>query len=197
LIFATPIKNVAFYGNPFYPIKVEVAGIVLNYKLTPDTYSQGNRPQKWLQSIFEINAPQWSPDQWNYGNKQYQDRIGDFFGAYVVFNLLLLLSLTIREQLQNRQSSPETKSRNATIALITVLLMSLIPANFPQSHELRYFMFWMIVLVSVNLYLIFSVQKPNYAVKWLQPKYLGWIYLVFFIIVCIKIESYYLIPKDR
>ena len=27
LIFATPIKNVALYGNPFYPIKIQVAGI--------------------------------------------------------------------------------------------------------------------------------------------------------------------------
>lgn len=192
LIFATPIKNVALYGNPFYPIKIEVAGIVLNHKLSPETYDEGNRPQKWLQSIFEINTPRWTADQWNGGNTKYLDRAGGFFGAYVVFNLLLLIGLTIREQLQ---ASSQDKTRNAVTALITVLLMSLVPANFPQSHELRYFMFWMITLVSMNLYLVTSLQHK--VAKWLQPKYLGLIYLIFLVIVCIKIETYYLKPDFR
>ena len=191
LIFATPIKNVAFYGNPFYPIKIEVAGIVLNHQLTPATYDEGDRPQKWLRSIFEINTPQWSADQWNGGNKKYLDRAGGFFGAYVLFNLLLLIGLTIREQLQNRTSSPD-KSRNATTALITILLVSLIPANFPQSHELRYFMFWMITLVSLNLCVVSELQ--NQVSKWLQPKYLGVVCLLFLAIVCIRIDDDYLRP---
>ncbi len=191
-IFFTPIKNLAFYGNPFYPIKIEVAGIVLNHKLPVKAYSEGNRPQKWLQSILEINTPKWSVHQWNEDNPQYLDRAGGFFGAYVVFNLLLLLGLTIREQLQNRQSSPERKSHNAIIALVTVLLMSLVPANFPQSHELRYFMFWMITLVSLNLCVVTSLQDKT--LKWLQPKYSGLVYLLFLAITFIKIDNYYLRP---
>jgi hypothetical protein len=106
--------------------------------------------------------------------------------------LLLLLGLTIKEQLQNRLSSPENKSRNATTALITVLLMSLVPANFPQSHELRYFMFWMITLVSFNLCIITSLQKQ--AVRWIQPKYLGVICLVFLTIVYTKVGDFYFKP---
>jgi hypothetical protein len=145
-----------------------------------------------LQSIFEINTPPWTADQWNHGNPKHLDRAGGFFGAYVIFNLLLLLGLTIREQLQNRLSSPENKSRNATTALITVLLMSLFPANFPQSHELRYFMFWMITLVSLNLCIVTSLQKQ--AAIWLQPKYLGVICLVFLTIVYTKVNGYYFKP---
>lgn len=194
LIFATPIKNVALHGNPFYPIKIQVAGMVLNHKLTPETYSEGNRPQKWLQSILEINTPKWSTDQWNGGNEKYMDRGGGFFGAYVVFNLLLLLSLTIREQLLNRKST-EHKSRHATTALATILLVSLIPANFPQSHELRYFMFWMITLVSLNLSLVCGLQHQGK--KWLQPKYLGLVYLLFMAIVWVKIDNFYLKPDFR
>ena len=186
LIFATPIKNVALYSNPFYPIKIEVAGIVLNHKLTPDTYSEGNRPQKWLQSIFEINTPSWSADQWNRGDTRYLDRAGGFFGIYVVFNLLLLICLTIGEQLS------ADKSRNATVALITILLVSLVPANFPQSHELRYFMFWMITLVSLNLGVVAELKDE--VTKWLQPKYLALVYLSFMAIAFIKIEDYYLKP---
>lgn len=192
LIFATPIKNVAVYGNPFYPIKIEVAGVVLNHKLTPDTYSQGNRPQKWLQSIFEINTPHWTADQWNQGNPKHLDRGGGFFGAYVIFNLILLLGLTIYEQLRNRQVSPENKSPNAIAALITVLLISVVPANFPQSHELRYFMFWMITLVSLNLYVVTSLHIQGS--RWLQPKYLGVVCLIFLTIVYTKISNFYIKP---
>ena len=192
LIFFTPVKNTALYGNPFYPIKIQVAGIVLNHKLSPDTYKEGDRPQKWLQSIFEIGTPPWwSADQWNGGNDEFMDRGGGFFGAYVAFNLLLLLSLTIKEQLRNRQSR-ESKSRNATTALLTILLVSLIPANFPQSHELRYFMFWMITLVSLNLVVISSLSGR--VEKWLQVKYAGLIYLVFWAIVWIKIGNFYIKP---
>jgi hypothetical protein len=194
LIFATPIKNVALYGNPFYPIKIQVAGVVLNHKLTPDTYAEGNRPQKWLQSILEINTPRWSADQYNGGNEKYMDRAGGFFGAYVVFNLLLLLGLTIREQLLNRTSA-DNKSRKATTALIILLLVSLIPANFPQSHELRYFMFWMITLVSLNLSIISTLEYQRKS--WLQVKYLGLVYLLFMAIVLVKIDKFYLKPDFR
>ena len=191
LIFFTPVKNTALYGNPFYPIKIQVAGIVLNHKLSPETYQEGDRPQKWLQSIFEINTPPWwSADQWNAGQNQYMDRGGGFFGVYVVFNLLLLLGLTVREQLNNRQSS-KPKSRKATTALLIILLVSLIPANFPQSHELRYFMFWMITLVSFNLVVISSLSVR--VEKWLV-KYAGLIYLIFLAIVWTKIGNFYIKP---
>ena len=193
LIFATPIKNVALYGNPFYPIKIEVAGIALNHKLTPETYSEGNRPQKWLQSILEINTPNWSADQWNGGNKKYLDRAGGFFGAYVVFNLLLILGLAVREQFKNKQLPLKDKSANATTALVIMLLVSFVPANFPQSHELRYFMFWMITLVSLNLCVVASLQ--NRSSKWLQPKYLGLVCLLFMAIAFSKITPYYLKPS--
>ena len=193
LIFATPIKNVALYGNPFYPIKIEIAGIVLNHKLTPETYSEGNRPQKWLQSILEINTPNWSADQWNGGNEKYLDRAGGFFGAYVVFNLLLILGLAVHEQFKNRQLPLQDKSANATTALVTMLLVSFVPANFPQSHELRYFMFWMITLVSLNLCVVTSLQ--NRSSKWLQPKYLALVCLLFMAIAFTKITPYYLKPS--
>ena len=52
LIFATPIKNVALYGNPFYPVKIEVAGLVLNHKLNPETYNEGDRPPKMVALNF-------------------------------------------------------------------------------------------------------------------------------------------------
>ena len=80
LIFATSIKNVALYRNPLYPTKIQIGSLVLNHKAVPETYSEGNRPQKWLQSILEINTPEWSADQFNRTqNPKLLDRAGGFF----------------------------------------------------------------------------------------------------------------------
>lgn len=194
VIFATPLKNTVLYGNPLYPVKVEVAGIVLNHRATPATYKQGNRPQNWLRSVLEINTPDWTADQYNYANDpKVLDRAGGFFGAYVVFNLLLLVLFTIRQILPKpaEPTSVNDNSGNVIIALIIVLLASIFCANFPQSHELRYFMFWMITLVSFNLSLISSPQNQTI----IKLEYLGLSCLLFLAIVCARIDSSYLRPK--
>ena len=192
LIFATPVKNIALHGNPFYPIKIQVAGVVLNHELVPEAYQQGNRPQKWLDSVLEITTPPWwSTDQWNGGDDRYMDRGGGFFGTYVIFNVLLLVGLSIYELIQNRKLPKAESSMDALTALVTVLIISLVPANFPQSHELRYFMFWMICLVSLNLYLLSRSQINWQRWRWLQPKYMGLVYLIFLMIVLSKIGHFY------
>jgi hypothetical protein len=191
LIFATPIKNVALYGNPVYPVKVQIAGVVLNHRTTPATYSEGNRPQKWLQSILEVNTPQWTAAQYNEsGNPRLLDRAGGFFGAYVIFNLLLLIFLSLKKTILNLN---EQEQVNPAVALLIVLAASFFVANFPQSHELRYFMFWMITLVSLNLSIVAS-SSPNKAFSWLKAKYLGLCCLIFLSIVCIRIDKSYLGP---
>ncbi len=195
LIFATPVKNIAFYGNLFYPIKIQVAGIVLNHELTPDTYSEGSRPQKWLQSVLEINTPTWwTTDQWNGGNDKYMDRGGGFFGTYVVFNLLFLLCLWLYARF-TQNSTTVNFTRSTTIAILFVVVMSIIPANFPQSHELRYFMFWMICLVSFNLSLIAAHEHDYSSLKWLKSKYLGLVYTLFLTIVLVRLSNFYYQPQ--
>ena len=192
IIFATPLKNTVLYGNPLYPIKVEVAGIALNHKLSPEAYEEGNRRQNWVTSVLEIKAPfTWTPDQWS----EYPDRSrrGGFFGAYVVFNLLLLLGFWIRELIENRSLPSQRRSREARYAVFTAIAMSLVPLNFPQSHELRYFMYWMITLVSLNLYLICLPQQL--FGKWLQARYMGLVYLIFLAIVLSKIGQFAAIPS--
>ena len=193
IIFATPVKNTVLYGNPLYPIKIEVAGVVLNHKLSPEAYDEGNRQQNWVTSVLEINAPlSWTPDQWS--NYPARSRRGGFFGAYVVFNLLLLLGFLVRELIQNKSLPKDKRSREARFAVLTAIAMSLVPLNFPQSHELRYFMYWGICLVSLNLYLI-SLPKKQLAGRWLQPKYLGLVYSVFLTIVLVKIGTFFARPS--
>jgi hypothetical protein len=187
LIFTTPIKNTVVYGNPFYPIKIEIAGIVLNHQLVPDAYAVGNRRQKWLYSVLEIKSAPWSADQGS--NILRVDRMGGFFGAYVIFNLALLLVLSLYEFLTKHYRSIEARTASAI-----VIIMSIIVSSSPQSHELRYFMCWMISLVSFNLYLI-SRQINLTVTRWFQPKYLGLVYAIFLTVVLTKINPSYLKPS--
>ena len=197
LIFATPIKNTALYANPLYPIKIQIAGVTLNHKLTPETYSEGNRPKKWAYSVLEIHTPKWSPAQWNKNDSRYLDRAGGFFGAYVVFNILLLLICVCNETLRNLKQASSDRKHDSAIALCVMLALSLYTANFPQSHELRYLMCWMITLVSLNLYLVFSMGVLFPAKQTSVLKNFQLVYLIFLLVMCIKIEPKYLMPQFK
>lgn len=208
IIFATPVKNTLLYGNPLYPIKIEVAGIVLNHKLSPQAYEGGNRQQNWIKSVLEINTPLvWTPDQWSTDIER--NRRGGFFGLYVVFNLLLLSGFFLREVIQNKywlinknhpdqktlETPHEQNSNEAKGAVITAILMSIVPLNFPQSHELRYFMYWMICLVSLNLSLISLPKNRQLLGRWLRPKYMGLIYILFLTIVLVRTNAVFVTPS--
>lgn len=183
LIFATPIKNIALHGNPFYPVRIEIAGKVLNhavgqYSAVPEALENASRPQIWLYSLLEINAPSWSVDQWNGGNPNLMNRMGGFFGAYVVFNVLLLGYLFVRDR------------RRTFVAVATMVVVSVVAANFPQSHELRYFMYWAISLVSINLFLVCR-DKPGGLIN---PKNLGIVCVLALAIVIARTEALYVRP---
>jgi hypothetical protein len=47
--------------------------------------------------------------------------------------------------------------RHTRVAAIGFALFTAVLANLPQSHELRYYMSWMIVLVTINLWLATGV----------------------------------------
>ena len=182
LIFATPVKNIAIHGNPFYPVRIEIAGKVLNHALpmyseSPGYLADAPKAQRWLYSILDVNSAYWNHDL--YSADVDRNRMGGFFGAYVIFQIALLNYLIFIDP-----------HRQTLTAGIVVLVMSFVAANFPQSHELRYFMYWAIVLISLNLYL---VTKKSY--KFIAPRYLGLISLIALIIVGIKTDFVYLKPS--
>ena len=170
IIFATPINNLLRYGNPVYPVKVKVAGIELNHKeeTPPEPKLQGHelaRPLLWLYSIFEIiPSPlfdhNWTIDQG--GGRIFGDQFGGYFGAYVLFNLLLFIYLGSHDW-----------SRTFKVATFIIVLMSIITAYMPSSPRLRYYMYWMIVLVSLNFSLICDQSKTRLLSKFVTPKNMG------------------------
>ena len=193
VIFATPVKNTVLYGNPLYPIKIEIAGIVLNHKLNPDAFEEGNRQINWVTSVLGINAPLiWSAAQWD-GNPVLSRR-GGFLNGYVVFNLLLLVGFWIRESILNRSLPKSERHNEARLAVLTAIAMSIVPLNFPQSHELRYFMYWMITLVSLNLHLVSLPKNRQLLGGWLRPKYLSLACALFLTIIVVRTEAYFFRP---
>jgi hypothetical protein len=153
LVFATPLKNTLVHGNPYYPVRVKVLGHELPgpeapYSSSPLWLEEAPRPLRFACSLLEVgirpmtDRRRWTVDQWmptgSAGN-----RMGGFFGAYVVAELLLLGWRVIRER----------AARSARVAGVAFASLTAFTAFMPQSHELRYYLYWMIVLVSLNLWL--------------------------------------------
>jgi hypothetical protein len=170
IIFATPVKNLFSYGNPVYPVIVKVAGIELNHKeeTPPEPNLPGynlSRPLLWLYSVFEV-VPRplfdgdWSIDQG--GSRIQGDQFGGYFGAYVLFNGLLFLYLSYYNW-----------SRDTKIAAFIIILMSVVTAFMPSSPRLRYYMYWMIILVSFNLSLICNLAKSALFPNFINPRNMG------------------------
>ena len=188
IIFATPIKNTILYRNPFYPVRIEIAGHVLNhdmplYNAAPPHLESVPRPQRWAVSVLEINSAPWSIDQWSQFSPE-DNRMGGFNGVYVIFNLVLLVVSVVRD-----------RSRETLAAAATALGMSAIASILPQSHELRYYIFWMVSLVSLNLVTVCRLAQVPGPLKTLKPQWVGLVGLAAVISVIFGTNAHYIKPR--
>ena len=145
LLFFTPLKNLALHGNPVWPIRF--LGFSFRegaYDSSPEWLAAYPRPFRFLCSLFEIGLrpvashARWSLDQWTPPTDPGY-RMGGFFGAYVVVNLIALVGAAVSE-----------KSREARTAVLMFAVLTVVTSFVPQSHELRYYLVWMILLVALN-----------------------------------------------
>jgi len=112
------------------------------------------RSQRWLYSVFELSPspflqPIWTVDQWTKPTHPGY-LMGGTFGAYILFNLTLLIWIAWRFR------SSEVKT-----GLYLLSAVSLVTSLLPESHVLRFYMFWPIFLVSINLSLLQIVCQQN------------------------------------
>jgi hypothetical protein len=149
LVFATPLKNLARHGNPYYPVRLTVAGHVLpgpesSYSSSPDWLARAPRPVRFACSLAEAglrpmsDPRRWTIDQWAPADDPGL-RMGGFFHAYVALHLAALGWRAWRERAR------EVRVWAGGFAVFTAAV-----SVMPQSHELRYYMGWMIALVLVN-----------------------------------------------
>ncbi|WP_394841843.1 hypothetical protein LZC95_32805 [Pendulispora brunnea] len=152
VVLATPVKNLAMHGNPVWPVEVHALGIHFPfaetaYASSPVYLEKASRPRRFVWSVFEVGlAPiasqrRWSVDQYTPPSEPGY-RMGGFFGAYVAVNGIALIAYAWWR-----------RSRESWMALAFVAGATAVTCMLPQSHELRYYLYWMLLLVSMNLVL--------------------------------------------
>jgi hypothetical protein len=150
LVVATPLKNAIVHHNPVWPVELTVLGHSLPhvqeaYASSPHHLASAPGPVRFLRSALEIdNHPigthrRWSLDQWA-PNDDPAARMGGYFGAYVVANLGALGWYAWRR-----------RTREGWVGAGLFAGVTIVASLVPQSHELRYYMHWMLLLVSLNL----------------------------------------------
>ncbi len=196
LIFATSLKNIVLYQNPFYPVKFQIAGVVLNHTEGPPDFMHANLrklppPLRWGRSVLEIDAfDKRRPWPWTLAMDfiswdEERFGLGGYFGGYVIFNLILLAFLCWRY-----------RDRLTKVAVILMVTITGIIVWLPQSYELRYYMFWMIVLVSLNTYLVCRFSEAKSArLPFLKPQYYGLVAAVFMLIFIEKTNHFFSYPS--
>ena len=195
IIFYNPIKNIVLYQNPGYPIKITIGGQVLNHTEESPNFMHENirklpPPVRWGRSVLEINAfDDRRPWPWTLAMdfiswNEERFGMGGFFGGYVVFNVVLFAFLCWK----NWQK--ETKIALAFMGIMTGITMWL-----PQSYELRYYMYWMIVFVSLNAYLVTRWAEYHPSPKnIIKPQYFGLVAFIFMIIFVHKTNKFFTYP---
>jgi hypothetical protein len=162
VVGATFLKNAIVHHNPYYPMRLELPGMVLPgpdtpYSSSPVALEQAPKAVRFVLSALEVgcrpltDGRRWTIDQWAPSDSPAL-RMGGFFGAYVAFSLIVLVLLCARE-----------RSRRARVVAVAFAALTALLANVPQSHELRYYLCWMLVLVAMDLWLLGDATVPAWA----------------------------------
>jgi hypothetical protein len=166
LVFAAPLHNLAVHHNPYFPMKLSLLGITFPgpegvYSNAPPYLEHAPRSLRWLYSVLEVNLRpfaerrRWTIDQWGPYDSTY-NRMGGFFGVYAVFLVALLGWLAWRD--------PTRQARRAALGFA---LLTAVSSLWPQSHELRYYMYWIIVLVALDLILLARRADAAHLQPWI------------------------------
>jgi hypothetical protein len=148
LASAPYVKNLAVYGNPFWPLRVPFVGSLFPYDVDPLAAQEGQpfgRPpqlkdapqlQVFVESLFETrnplryaDRPRWILDQFQW-SPATAHRMGGFWGIGTAIFLALTAGMLIA-----------CRRRAGIIASLAGLALLGFVGVLPQSNELRYFMF--------------------------------------------------------
>lgn len=146
LLAAAPyLKNLAFYHNPFWPLRVPLVGdwfpftndaIGATTAAARSAAAEGSSPgSPFLRSLFELGLPthysnraRWIIDQGS--TSQLAFRLGGFWSVAVVAYSLIVSGLLVR--VHGKRGGVMAAAGLALIAFWALL---------PQAHELRYYLF--------------------------------------------------------
>jgi hypothetical protein len=147
--------NAVTFGNPFYPMDISFGRIhfpglesLASTNSISDEWITSPRPLRWLASVMEFDAFRgrilpWTVGQADVPQSSPSFRMGGYFVPYVL-GAIALVGWGARSIVTARR------------AAAMMIVLSLICAWLPGSHELRYYLFWMLTLVSCVLALAHS-----------------------------------------
>ena len=139
------MKNLAVYGNPFWPTHVPIVGALFPYLSEDEAYFETQRPaslmdapqaEVFVQSLLEINVPTSYPNRPRWIVDQGSTptpvgfRMGGFWGIGVIVYLLITSGMLIL--FRRRAGVIVCGAGVGLLCLIAVL---------PASNNLRYYMF--------------------------------------------------------
>lgn len=162
------LLNLYTFGNPFYPIAFGIGRFrfpgpeaMMQTTSISDTLQSWPSPARWLASVMEFDAFRGRPLPWTLGQGDVPQsspsfRMGGYFVSYVL-GVLAIIGWRART----------LRKRQAFFVLSFAVSLSLVCAALPLSHELRYYMFWMLTMVSAMLALVNSplFASPEQAVQ--------------------------------
>ena len=166
VLFPKLAINAWQFGNPLYPIQVDLGRMhfpgtegMMPVNSMSDAWKDYPRWLRWLASVFELDAFRGRPILWTLGQGDVPQsspsfRMGGYFVPYVLA-ALALVGWSVRE------------TRAARSASLLLAALSVLCAVMPMSHELRYYMFWMLTLVCCALVLAHSpiFEHPQQALQ--------------------------------
>jgi len=146
VVMATPLKNLVVHGNPVWPVALgPFPHLETAYASSPVWLEEVPRPVRFVASVLEVGLrpvashARWSLDQWTPPSDPAY-RMGGFFGVYVIVNVAALILAVVVH-----------RTREARVALAFAGGATLLVSFMPQSHELRYYLAWMLLLILLNL----------------------------------------------
>jgi hypothetical protein len=148
--FVNPAKNWIEFRNPIYPLPIVGGRVIAPGELAakPDYLARSSQGFRWLLSTveyksFEGRRPLWTNGQGDVAMDSPALFMGGNFGALVLFNILWLGFL------QSKLRSSLGWAPCWFMGLIT-----LVTAFMPASPQSRYYLYWIVCLVLLNLVLI-------------------------------------------
>ncbi len=165
--FVNEVKNALVFHNPVYPIDMRIGhihfrGEIANTQIAsvkePAYLEHAPRVARWLLSVLEYRAfegrvPLWTNSQGDVPFTSPALRMGGYFSPIVLFNILWfgLLQTRLRDRFGRKPA-------------YFVCLLTVLTAFQPGAEELRYLMYWLLCLISVNLFLTTQLlEETKYA----------------------------------
>jgi hypothetical protein len=148
--FANAVKNWVEFRNPIYPLPIVGGKIIAPGEVAakPDYLARSSQGFRWLLSTveyksFEGRRPLWTNGQGDVTADSPALFMGGDFGALVLFNILWLGFL-----------QSKVKGRLGWAPCWFMGALTVVTAFMPGSPQSRYYMYWIICLVLLNLVLI-------------------------------------------